>query len=343
MLAATKSDPLLTQLFLDWGAQINAVADNEIGDNSLNLACYNGNWQGSLDTIDTLLRWGATARMHKKSGDTALHQCMHQVDDLGRRYAIIERLVKAGADINAQNNDGNTILLLAVNEFEILMVRYLLATYGSLLDLNIVNNVGKTAYAWAAELGFTEINDEFDKGVVIVGADGNTTARDPLGMTGLMLAAIRDDQKIGSLLIDRRADLNALSVDDIQQTALHLAISHQSMNMAAILIKSGARQLADARGKFPLHLLIRVVGVPSQEKLLGILVGDGKGDINVKDGEGNTLAHLAAIVNDFGLFQLLMHKYKATVNLKAQNKKLQTPADIIRLYHRDTIASLLPK
>lgn len=79
-----------------------------------------------------------------ENGNTLLHTTFNQ--HLHNLEEIIKILVKAGANINAQNNDGDTILHFAINNFNenktdenLNILRYLLDPNETDTDINILN------------------------------------------------------------------------------------------------------------------------------------------------------------------------------------------------------------
>ena len=78
-------------------------------------------------------------------GRRPLHLAVLTVGD------VEKKLVKAGAELNAQDSDGNTPLLLACAHADEKTVRYLLKSGA---DASIQNNAGKTAMDLCAARGF---------------------------------------------------------------------------------------------------------------------------------------------------------------------------------------------
>jgi len=69
-------------------------------------------------------------------------------------YAEVKRLIGEGADVNAQNSEGWTALMLASDQ-ENPAIAKLLIDEGA--DVNIQDNEGWTALLWALREGYPEI------------------------------------------------------------------------------------------------------------------------------------------------------------------------------------------
>ncbi len=133
------------------------------GDTSLHEAAR---W-GRVDAVEVLLSAGADARVKNQKGNTVLHVatssiiaaefCTHLTalvrfkhDDeeplasmgyitTDSLMKIAKKLLASGADINAQNNNGNTILHKAINLANIDVAKFLIKLGA---DINIKNNSG---------------------------------------------------------------------------------------------------------------------------------------------------------------------------------------------------------
>ena len=82
------------------------------------------------------------------NGDTELHRAVLAAD-----IKEVERLIDAGADVNARDNDGNTPLHLAAREGYCARVSYLMKS--GKVKKYLTNNQGKTALQLAEEHGNT--------------------------------------------------------------------------------------------------------------------------------------------------------------------------------------------
>ncbi len=103
---------------------------------------------GNSELVDVFLKSGAdTEVLTGEKGDTAL------LIAAGKRHiAIVETLLKKGADINKANEDDETALTLAYSNLE--MAKLLIANG---VDLNAQNKNGETALIKAAAAGHFDV------------------------------------------------------------------------------------------------------------------------------------------------------------------------------------------
>ncbi len=66
----------------------------------------------------------------------------------------VEKLLEAGADVNKQNNDGETALFFAAEHGYVEIAEKLIEEGA---DVNVQNNNGGTTLMYAIEYGYTEI------------------------------------------------------------------------------------------------------------------------------------------------------------------------------------------
>ena len=163
---------------------------------------------GDLDQVKALIAAGAKVNGLEKGedGQRPLQAAVESGED-----AIVELLVRAGADANGRDRKGRTPIMMLSDDSTEEMVRTLV-TYGA--DLRAKDKKKRTVLHYAAEADQAELI----KRLLILGADPN--ARDIDGMTPLMLAADENNTDAIEALLAGGADVRA--VDKKARTAFDL-------------------------------------------------------------------------------------------------------------------------
>lgn len=148
----------------------------------------------------------------------------------------IKCLLRKGVDIDFQDSEGNTALIIAAkNNFE--KISKFLSTYedqidGKRADLNKVNSNGSSALMWAAFSGHYEVA----KSLIHQGA--NVDIRDNTGASALIWAAERGKKEVALMLIQRGCNLDYQ--DSNGKTALIWSAIYGDEDVARSLIQHGA-------------------------------------------------------------------------------------------------------
>ena len=221
-----------------------------------------------LATADLLIRAGANVSAANRDGATPL-----LLASINGSAAMIEKLLKAGADANAPlTPDGDTALMMAARTGKIDAVKVLL-DHGA--QVNAQEKWGGTsALMWAV----SERHPAVVKMLVERGADVNARSKFVPSQTGrgfegttptaakpgqpaeefasglltpLMFAAREDDLESARILVEAKADVNAVAGDG--KDALALAIFDGGYDVASFLVDSHANvNHADAQRFTPL-------------------------------------------------------------------------------------------
>ena len=212
MQAAIDSDYERTKILLQAGANPNIRSANADQDYAINYALINGGKLGSLAVAKLLLANGADVHVADARGMQPIHKMMFvaqqdierrnmNIDTLSgennnNRWEILQELMRRGADINAQAEDGSTMLHITVTNFDRDWIDTLNKEYGQILNYDIKDNKGRTPLDLAIELGMVSVygtesvENSIRRRPRYIGDDYNITAMDKYKRTGLQLAVM---------------------------------------------------------------------------------------------------------------------------------------------------------
>ncbi|GAM40936.1 ankyrin repeat-containing protein [Talaromyces pinophilus] len=137
----------------------------------------------------------------------------------GKKPAVIKFLLIGGVDVDAQNSQGRTALMIAAKEGDFESTS-LLRSYNASLEMR--DHSGDTALIQAVVHGHANIVEYF----IDHGADVNT--RDLWGRTLLILATLHKNLPLIEYLCEHGADINAS--DDNQMNAVDVAARGDNIN-----------------------------------------------------------------------------------------------------------------
>jgi ankyrin repeat protein len=217
--------------------------------------------------IDAALKQGSTLEQELINATVALDSTR------------IEYLLQRGANINTQNVEGQTPLMIAAQNGDLSVVNGLLE-YGA--KPNIQDNDG-----WTAAMHAVRTNEP--KIFRLLGrfkADFNKINHDE--MTALALAVFENKANAAVAMLDNKADPN-LKMGKAQYDALMLAVKKGNLQMAQTLLQYKANPNAqNAGGVTP--LMIAAHG--DQDMIVSLLLKAGANPA-LKDDEGKTSIMLA--------------------------------------------------
>ncbi len=230
--------------------------------------------------------------------------------------------ISSGGDVNAQNDDGWTPLMLAVNADEAEMVQLLLAAKA---DVNIKNHQGETSVSRDIEGSGASAH-----GVYAVGAKEGDIRIFDNGSTALMIAATKGLAHMVKLLIAAKADVNVVS--DVGNTALMAAIDSWEYEKGKLeLVRQLVRAQTDlnvANQEYltALMLALRRVGedattIEEDQPIADLLIKSGA-RLEYKDDDGWTALFFASYN---GKPEAVHHLVLANVNIETKDKDGWTP------------------
>jgi ankyrin repeat protein len=232
------------------------------------------------EALTVLLAARANPNLRDENGNTPLQVFV----SLNRAPLVIETLLKGGANVASQNNEGKTALYLAVEEKRLTLIPLLLR-YDA--DIFSVTSTGMTPFGKALadnSQALTELITE--KTVRSVDVEGNTP----------LLAAMKSNASIEVIrvILDNKAAVNAQNKDG--ETALHLAVRNNQADIGTLLLDNGADIfLANARSETPLFLsfYVRAGSLRTAREIRMFMLNPAV--MTSRDSLGNTVLHHAAL------------------------------------------------
>ncbi len=350
MAAAIYGESGLAKALVRNGAHLNlkstkgtytGVASKVPGQTALHFAANNMRAVVSRDVGYYLIKAYADVRLKNSIGDTPL-QLVISTDTIPDRTEMVTRLIKNGADINAQNAQGDTLIHLAANLRAEFWLQDLIKRFGPLINFNLKNKLGLTPHQYALRLGFTDTATRFDKPVPAMPAADEYYKE--LGVTGLMMAIMKNDQKLIAHMAQNKKALNMQSRDQYGNTALHLAHLFDDVDAVKVLLQNDAStSIKNSRGEIPVDFLPRV-GTPKKRiEAATLLLKKNPESILSQNKRGENLIHYLVRFDNRTLLEFLIKNYRALVQKAAvvKNNALQNPRQLASLMRRRNIGKQL--
>jgi ankyrin repeat protein len=174
--------------------------------------------------VEALIRAGANLDIKNKRGNCAILLATRQ-----QNLIIVQLLLDAGANVNARGPEGDCALLLATEDQNVRILQMLLTAK---IDINAQNRQGDTALM----LAIAKNNIEMVQALVHAGAHLNT--RNNQGNCALLLAVEAQDPEILQILLAAGIDAQAKN-NTTGETALILAARYNSLQKVKALIRAG--------------------------------------------------------------------------------------------------------
>ncbi len=224
------SDEIM-KLLLDQAADLTA-SDNLNKNSALRFAVE----KNFLSMASWLLKDGADSNT-KFSGANLLHSALF-FDRNGSHLQMVELLLENKANVNAQNDKGETPLICSFQLDTNVEMQKLLLQYNP--DINTQDLSGCTAlinyvqFTWIDNSHPDLMARGIDQTKLLLdgGADINIAMNN--GDTALHVAAMRNKLVLATLLLEHGADINAENCDGL--TALKVAVKHGHKEMIKLLL-----------------------------------------------------------------------------------------------------------
>lgn len=349
MVAASSGRLPLAKALVKNGAHLNlkatkgsfkGIAKQVVGLTPLLLAVSNLRIGGSKEVGYYLIGVYADVRLADQQGNTPLHLIV-STDTIADRTAMAQALVKNGADINAQNFQGDTLMHLAVNLRAKDWIEDLAKKFGPLINFDIKNKKGFTPYEYAERLGFGDVASTLKALKVEMPTAGEYN---PIGLTGLMLAVIKGDQKLVDQMATNKAALNMKSRGEYQNSALHIALPFGDLKVLKTLLDKGTSPaIKNALGDVPVQFVPRISDSKKRILAANMILNKAPETLLSQNNKGENFIHSIVRLDDSQLLAALIKEHKPLVQKAAlvKNKKLQSPLQLASQMRRKEIVTLL--
>ena len=262
----------------------------------------------NMKIIDCLLQHGADINATNSNGSTLLHSACNSYRD---QVGMVTKLLERGANANARNQDGQTPLFCAASHSHVNIAKLLLEQGG--VEVDASDNRGNTPL-------LESHNPTMMALLLEKGANVNT--RDKTGATKLHDICYMMESRPGAsfanvtLLVQAGIDLNAKN--DKGETALVTAIHNSKQDLVSRLLQEGADpNVSDHKGWTALHVASHCGG---RTHLMDPLFEAGI-NVNAASDNGMTALHVAvrnAWLDDGKAVRKLL-EHRADANATTQN------------------------
>gem|GEM_PF-1113339 len=283
MAAAFWGHEGVVRVILDAGAEVNAK--NNLGKTALMYAAHRKEYGKNMQM---LLDAGAEVNAKNNSGQTAL---IYALD--GGVQAFVQLLLDAGAEVDAKDDNGWTALNSVLREEEqVDIIKMLLdagAEFGEKGDHS-------TRLIYAVE------NEYYGAIRVLVDSKVDINAAKKNGVTALMTACDKANEKAVRMLLDAGAEVNAKN-SNIGQTALmYAARSNWYGKNVQILVDAGAE--VNAKNSNGITALMAAAAKGNTTAVRMLL--DAGAEFDAKDNDGETALMAAANCGHKKIVQMLL-------------------------------------
>ena len=276
--AVERRDIKTVEHFIKQGMDVNAREDSER--NALWLATRNDD----ANMVQTLIQAGADLNARYRYGYSIFHVAVEWDSP-----AAAEVLINAGVDLEAKTEQGKTPLFISASLGK--KTTPLLIRAGA--DPNTANNDGETALMTAAltgELESIRMLVEAKANVNTADRIGRAALINAAGMLRSSMESFKVEEQVVTamveVLLSAGADVNAKTKNE-GDTALHAAAKEGHTDAAALLIKAGAK--VNAKTKLDKYTPLMEAAKDGNAELVKLLLKSGA-KRKIKDRLGRTAA-----------------------------------------------------
>ena len=326
---------------------LKAIGDPNIqqenGETMLMIACE----CGQVDIAQTLLENGADPNICDNKGNNALHAVLLSKMNEESKLSITQTLTSRNINVNTQNANGITPLVVASIKGHTEVILLLLSD----ADPNITDNKGTTALMYACANGHYEV-----AALLLMAYNADPSLTDNNGSTALCYAAKGGQNEVINVLI-RNYDYNQEEIERALTTACyggHKAVikelakkanftEYQKEIITACVSNDVAFEasgfltlpLIESTGLTPLMLASSCSSISVVQKLV-----ESGADVNKQDNylQYSPLLYAVSGSKSYAMVQYLLD-HGANVNIISTES--QAPLDIAKHYKLDDVAKLL--
>ena len=216
-----------------------------------------------------------------------------------RDIATINSLLESGTDVNAQDEYGQTALIIATDNDDIEIVKILLE--GTNTDVNAKDKYEQTALMIATDNGDIEIVK-----MLLENPNIDVNAKDENGQTALMIAAQSGNTEIFKLLhTEPNIDLGRYTKLMIAVISCDIDLVYQVMNESSTDV--------NAQDEYGQTALI-IAAQNGYFEIAKILLKTPNIDVNAQDKNGQTALIIATENGDIEIVKVLLENQKIKVN-----------------------------
>ncbi|MDR3192810.1 MAG: ankyrin repeat domain-containing protein, partial [Treponema sp.] len=231
----------------------------------------------------------ADINIKNASGTTPLHEAARSGN-----IKTMEILIASGAEIDAQDAKGNSILHIAVPPESHLAAIKLLLSQGA--NPSLRDEHGESPLHIAITL-----NRDAEIVQALLGGGADVTIRNIDGKTPLYLAVEQNRLQAIPLLLDYQS--NVFAADNAGETPFGKALEENGPMLIALVNPETVHQ-ADSAGNTMLHMAIKNRG---DIKIIGLIL-DQRALVNARNKEGETSLHLAVRQNEAAIGEMLLSR-----------------------------------
>ncbi len=273
---------------------------------------------GNTNLVDIIVASGMYDINASCNGLTPLHLAIR----LKKTEMVKHLLKRMNADPTKREASGKSALLLAVSTFEMNAEIMDVLLKHKKVNVDDVDEDGKTALHWAAWASNVNI---FRK---LLGKEANPNIVDKKGRSPLHLAA---RQMNGNKIIDLLLAHSKVKVDDVDgkgQTALHIAAYESNDKVVKYLINKGANpNITNKWGYSPLYYAVRLRYKMQSDgnEIIDLLLAHDKFNVDDVNEFGHTALHWSAGESNVIAVQKLLEK---GANPNIQDKQGWSPLHV---------------